>query len=148
MATYLVLVVVAMLCAGATAQSGCTNVLIGMSPCLNYITGSSSTPSQQCCTQLANVVRSSPRCLCQVLNGGGSSFGININQTQALALPDSCNVQTPPISSCNVDAGDGSRSVPTARENGSSDGSTTKLSLSLFTFLLLATSYSSIFTSH
>ncbi|KAB2039928.1 hypothetical protein ES319_D02G045200v1 [Gossypium barbadense] len=145
MATYLVLVVVAMLCAGATAQSGCTNVLIGMSPCLNYITGSSSTPSQQCCTQLANVVRSSPRCLCQVLNGGGSSFGININQTQALALPDSCNVQTPPISSCN---GDGSRSVPTARENGSSDGSTTKLSLSLFTFLLLATSYSSIFTSH
>ncbi|KAH1096332.1 hypothetical protein J1N35_013253 [Gossypium stocksii] len=170
MATYLVLVVVAMLCAGATAQSGCTNVLIGMSPCLNYITGSSSTPSQQCCTQLDNVVRSSPRCLCQVLNGGGSSLGISINQTLALDLPNSCNVQTPPISSCNaaspapadspvgspesgskiptVDAGDGSRSVPTARENGSSDGSTTKLSLSLFTLLLLETSYSSIFTSH
>ena len=87
MATCLVLVLVAMLCAGATAQSGCTSVLISLSPCLNYITGNSSTPSQQC--------------LCEVLNGGGSSLGITINQTQALALPGSCNVQTPPISSCS-----------------------------------------------
>ncbi|KAL4310530.1 hypothetical protein GQ457_01G032400 [Hibiscus cannabinus] len=100
-ATYLVLVLVGMLCTVAMAQSGCTSVLIGLSPCLNYITGTSSTPSQQCCTQLASVVRSSPQCLCQVLNGGGSSLGITINQTQALALPGSCNIQTPPISSCN-----------------------------------------------
>ncbi|KAK8585674.1 hypothetical protein V6N13_050647 [Hibiscus sabdariffa] len=160
----------------AMAQSGCTSVLIGLSPCLNYITGTSSTPSQQCCTQLASVVRSSPQCLCQVLNGGGSSLGITINQTQALALPGSCNIQTPPISSCNtaspapadspegspesgdspvgspesgsiIPTGDGSKSVPSAQENGSSDGNTTKLSLSLF-ILLLATSYSSIFLSH
>ncbi|XP_039002017.1 non-specific lipid transfer protein GPI-anchored 19-like isoform X1 [Hibiscus syriacus] len=100
---YLVLfLVVGMLCAGATAKSGCTNVLIGLSPCLNYITGASSTPSQQCCAQLAIVVRSSPQCLCQVLNGGGSSLGITINQTRALALPDSCNIRTQPISSCNA----------------------------------------------
>lgn len=99
--TCLVLFLGAMLCAGTTAQSGCTSVLISLQPCLNYITGNSSTPSQQCCTQLANVVRSSPQCLCQVLNGGGSSLGITINQTQALALPGSCNVQTPPISTCN-----------------------------------------------
>ncbi|GMI64235.1 glycosylphosphatidylinositol-anchored lipid protein transfer 5 [Hibiscus trionum] len=166
-ATYLVLVLVGMLCAGATAQSGCTNILISLSPCLNYITGTSSTPSQQCCTQLANVVRSSPQCLCQVLNGGGSSLGITINQTQALALPGSCNIQTPPISRCNavspapaespvgspesgsiVPTGDGSKSVPSAQEGGSSDGNTAKLSLSMFIFLLVATSYSSIFLSH
>ncbi|KAE8714598.1 Non-specific lipid-transfer protein isoform 2 [Hibiscus syriacus] len=166
-ATYLVLVLVGMLCAGATAQSGCTNVLIGLSPCLNYITGTSSTPSQQCCTQLASVVRSSPQCLCQVLNGGASSLGITSNQTQALTLPGSCNVQTPPVSLCNaaspapadspvgspesgsiIPTGDGSKSTPSAQEDGSSDGSTTKLSISLFIFLLLATSYSSIFLSH
>ncbi|KAK8571847.1 hypothetical protein V6N13_047482 [Hibiscus sabdariffa] len=165
--TYLALVLVGMLCAGATAQSGCSNVLISLSPCLNYITGTSSTPSQQCCTQLANVVRSSPQCLCQVLNGGGSSLGITINQTQALALPGSCNVQTPPISSCNAASpapadspvgppesgsiaptGNGSKSVPSAQEDGSSDGSAAKLSLSLFISLLVATSYSSIFLSH
>lgn len=97
----LVAIIVAVHWAGAAAQSDCTNVLISLSPCLNYITGNSSTPSQTCCTQLASVVRSQPQCLCQVLNGGGSSLGVNINQTQALALPRACNVQTPSISSCN-----------------------------------------------
>lgn len=97
----LILILVTIFWAGATAQSSCTSVLISLSPCLNYITGNSSTPSAQCCTQLASVVRSSPQCLCEVLNGGGSSLGINVNQSQALALPSNCNVQTPPISSCN-----------------------------------------------
>ncbi|KAK3042179.1 hypothetical protein RJ639_001299 [Escallonia herrerae] len=85
----LVLVLVTMLWTGAAAQS-CTNVIISMSPCLNYISGNSSTPSSGCCTQLATVVKSQPQCLCQVLNGGGSSLGLNINQTQALALPGAC----------------------------------------------------------
>ncbi|XVF66653.1 hypothetical protein PTKIN_Ptkin10aG0054200 [Pterospermum kingtungense] len=166
-ATCLFLVVVAMLYIEATAQSGCTSVLISLSPCLNYITGNLSTPSQQCCTQLANVVRSSPQCLCQVLNGGASSLGITVNQTQALALPGSCNVKTPPISSCNaaspapadspvgstesgsiIPSGGGSKSVPSTQEDGSSDGSTTKSSLSLVILLLLAASYSSIFSSN
>ena len=97
----LVVVVVAMLSGGATAQSDCTSVLISLSPCLNYITGNTSTPSSSCCTQLAIVVRSKPQCLCEVLNGGASSLGIDINQTQALALPGACNVQTPPASRCN-----------------------------------------------
>ncbi|KAK3040556.1 hypothetical protein RJ639_029002, partial [Escallonia herrerae] len=97
----LVLVLVTMLWRGAAAQS-CTNVIISMSPCLNYISGNSSTPSSGCCTQLATVVKSQPQCLCQVLNGGGSSLGLNINQTQALALPGACKVQTPPTSRCNA----------------------------------------------
>ncbi|KAJ0612436.1 putative plant lipid transfer protein/Par allergen [Helianthus annuus] len=103
--TILMILVVTMaaLYGGAMAQSssGCTNVLISMSPCLNYISGNTSTPSSGCCTQLASVVRSQPQCLCQVLNGGGSSLGININQAQALELPKACNVQTPPTSQCN-----------------------------------------------
>lgn len=97
----LVLAIVAMFWAGTTAQSSCTNVLVSMSPCLNYITGNSSTPSSGCCSQLARVVRSQPQCLCEVLNGGGSPLGININKTQAMALPGACNVQTPPLSRCN-----------------------------------------------
>lgn len=90
-----------MLCARTMAQSDCTNVLIGMAPCLSYVSGSSSTPSAQCCSQLASVVRSNPRCLCMVLNGGGASLGVSINETLALALPGACNVQTPPVSRCN-----------------------------------------------
>ncbi|GAY40661.1 hypothetical protein CUMW_053680 [Citrus unshiu] len=98
----LVLVLVTMLFHGAVAQSGCTTVLVGLAPCLNYITGNSSTPSSSCCSQLASVVQSQPRCLCSVLNSGGSSLGIAINQSQALALPGACNVQTPPASECNI----------------------------------------------
>ena len=99
----LAFVLVAALCGGSMAQpsSSCTNVIISMSPCLNYITGNSSTPSSSCCTQLASVVRSQPQCLCDVLNGGASSLGINVNQTRAMLLPGACNVQTPPISQCN-----------------------------------------------
>ncbi|EEF45271.1 non-specific lipid transfer protein GPI-anchored 5 [Ricinus communis] len=154
LAMSLALAVVSMLYAGAVAQSGCTNVLISMSPCLNYITGNSSTPSSQCCSQLSSVVRSSPQCLCQVLSGGGSSLGININQTQALALPGACNVQTPPISSCNAaspaaspagtpeipntPSGTGSKTVPSTEVDGTSDGSSIKLSIPLLAFLLFA----------
>ncbi|CAI0374604.1 unnamed protein product [Linum tenue] len=90
---------------GATAQSSssCTNTLVSLSPCLDYITGNSTTPTRSCCTQLGNVAGSQPECLCQVIGGGGggNSLGININQTQALALPAACKVQTPPASSCN-----------------------------------------------
>ncbi|CAN1807962.1 Non-specific lipid transfer protein GPI-anchored 5 [Linum perenne] len=74
----IVLLTMQLLAGGARAQSDCTNVLISLSPCLNYIT-----------------------CLCQLLNGGGSSFGVNINRTRALELPRACNVQTPPVSRCN-----------------------------------------------
>ncbi|RWW63513.1 hypothetical protein BHE74_00029300 [Ensete ventricosum] len=85
----------------ASAQSGCTTVIIGLAPCLSYITGNSSAPSSSCCSQLASVVKSQPACLCSVLNGGASSFGITINQTRALAMPAACKVQTPPVSECN-----------------------------------------------
>lgn len=97
----LVLVISMINWARTMAQSDCTNVLITMSPCLNYVTGSSQTPSAQCCSQLATVVQSQPRCLCMALNGGASSLGVSINQTLALALPDRCNVKTPPVSKCN-----------------------------------------------
>lgn len=89
----------------AMAQSSdCSNVLISLSPCLNYITGNSSMPSPSCCSQLSTVVRSQPQCLCQVLNnrGGASAIGgLNVNQTLALALPGVCRIQIPPITRCN-----------------------------------------------
>ncbi|KAJ4967646.1 hypothetical protein NE237_014347 [Protea cynaroides] len=121
----LVTVTVMMLCvAGAVAQSSCTNVIIGMAPCLNYVTGSSSNPSSSCCKQLVSVVQSQPQCLCQVLNGGGATaaLGITINQTQALQLPGACNVKTRPVSACN--GGNGSSTSPaTESPVGSPTGS-------------------------
>ncbi|KAM3755034.1 hypothetical protein ACB098_02G008600 [Castanea mollissima] len=153
----LVLVLVTMLWAGAWAQSSCTNVIISMSPCLNYITGNTSTPSSGCCSQLASVVRSQPQCLCQVLNGGSSSLGININRTQALALPGACNVQTPPLSSCNAASPSNSPAgLPTSSdsegststEGSTSAGSSIKLSISHLFFLLCVATVASTFTTY
>ncbi|KAL4602952.1 hypothetical protein ACB092_10G090000 [Castanea dentata] len=170
----LVLVLVAMLWSGAMAQSGCTSVLSNLAPCLNYITGNSSTPSSSCCSQLSNVVQSSPQCLCSALNGGAASLGININQTRALSLPSACNVQTPPISQCkgangtppvgspadssdetpagatttsasDIPSGEGSKTTPSIN-GGSSDGNTIKAPLHFMVFLLVIVSCASTVT--
>ncbi|KAL4376474.1 hypothetical protein GQ457_02G003330 [Hibiscus cannabinus] len=111
---FLALVLVTTLCDLATAQSGCTRALLGLAPCLNYITGNLTTPASSCCSQLSSVVQSQPQCLCSVLNGGGSSFGITINQTKALSLPGACNVQTPPASRCNGASGPAAAPVNSA----------------------------------
>ncbi|XP_073135487.1 non-specific lipid transfer protein GPI-anchored 5-like [Henckelia pumila] len=118
----ILILLVAMLWSGVRSQSDdCTKVIISMSPCLNYITGnSSSVPSVACCTQLDTVVRTQPQCLCQVLNGGGSNMGLNINQTQALELPKTCKVQTQPVSRCNANAG--SPSTPNSPKTNPSSG--------------------------
>ncbi|XP_076915582.1 non-specific lipid transfer protein GPI-anchored 5-like [Bidens hawaiensis] len=141
----------------ATAQSlGCTSVLISMSPCLNYISGNTSTPSTACCSQLASVVQSQPQCLCQVLNGGGSSLGININQTQALELPKACNVQTPPTSQCDADSPSGTppssssgpghetNTVPST-DNGSSDATSIRFTTIPIIFSLVVAIYTMVF---
>ncbi|GMI76090.1 glycosylphosphatidylinositol-anchored lipid protein transfer 5 [Hibiscus trionum] len=132
-------IVAVCLCTGALAESSssCTNVLISMSPCLTYIQGNSATPSPSCCTQLANVVGGSqPRCLCEVLNGGGSTLGIKVNRTQAMALPAACNVKTPPVSRCNDG---GPKAVPPADDgSGTAGRNSTKLLFSLLFFLLLS----------
>ncbi|KAJ6846952.1 non-specific lipid-transfer protein-like protein [Iris pallida] len=116
-------IIATVLFAGASAQSDCTTALISLSPCLNYISGNDTTPSGSCCSQLANVVKSEPQCLCKVLNGGASSLGITINQTQALALPGACKVQTQPSSRCNANGGGpsaspGSPSTPNVVPSG------------------------------
>ncbi|KAK6940792.1 Bifunctional inhibitor/plant lipid transfer protein/seed storage helical domain [Dillenia turbinata] len=155
-----------LLLGGAEAQSSssCTNVIINMSPCLNYITGNSSKPSSSCCQQLGNVVKSQPQCLCEALNGGGSSLGISINKTQALALPSACNVQTPPSSQCDTASspssspsgtsnspsgspGSDSKSTGSSTGGDSSYGTSLKLPFNLLFSLLLVTSLASTFTT-
>ncbi|KAK1352662.1 Non-specific lipid-transfer protein-like protein family [Heracleum sosnowskyi] len=97
----LVLVVVVMLWGGARAQSGCTSALLGLSPCLTFVTGNSSTPSSSCCSTLSNIVQSQPQCLCSLVNGGAANLGIPINQTLALTLPGA-SVANAPTSSAST----------------------------------------------
>ncbi|KAE8768914.1 non-specific lipid transfer protein GPI-anchored 2-like [Hordeum vulgare] len=131
------LVVVAaacMLAGGASAQStsGCTQTLIGMSPCLNYITGNETAPSKSCCSQLASVVSSKPECLCVALNADPAALGLGVvNKTRALGLPDQCGVQTPPLSNCasapttSPSSGAPAGQTPTSSGAGSKSAPTT-----------------------
>ncbi|MQM14560.1 hypothetical protein Taro_047497 [Colocasia esculenta] len=144
---------------GASAQtSGCAMSIVGLAPCLSYITGNTTAPSSTCCSQLSSVVSSQPQCLCLVLNGGAAQYGISLNQTQALTLPSACNVKTPPVSACNALAGPAASPTPTTSTPatpgtttpaapggvkntpstaGTSDGATIRASFSLaFAFLL------------
>ncbi|CAI9781182.1 unnamed protein product [Fraxinus pennsylvanica] len=118
---YLVVVLVVMLWVGTEAQSGCSRALVGLSPCLNYVSGNSSTPSSTCCSQLSSVVQSQPQCLCSLLNGAASSLGITINQTLALALPNVCNVQTPSLSRCSDANGGTTAATPASSPAESPD---------------------------
>ncbi|XP_071702799.1 non-specific lipid transfer protein GPI-anchored 15-like [Rutidosis leptorrhynchoides] len=119
----LAMVLIVSVCGGAMGQSGCTSALMSMSPCLNFITGNTSTPSPSCCSQLGNVVQAQPQCLCQLLSGNGINFGLSINRTLALTLPGACNVQTPPASQCNAANGPPATSTPSpaASPDGSSE---------------------------
>ncbi|KAG8100569.1 hypothetical protein GUJ93_ZPchr0013g34296 [Zizania palustris] len=95
------MVVTIMLASHAESQnSGCSSVMMTLSPCLDYISGKSLSPEFTCCTALAGIVQSDPRCLCMVLDGSAASFGISINHTRALELPGVCKVHAPPISQC------------------------------------------------
>ncbi|KAM6558681.1 hypothetical protein CsatA_027920 [Cannabis sativa] len=110
----------------ATAQSSCSNSLMSLAPCLNYITGnSSSNPSSSCCSSLTSVVQSSPQCLCSVLNGGATSFGITVNRTLALSLPGACKVNTPPLSQCNAANSPTGSAIPPATSPSAADSPNT-----------------------
>ncbi|KAF8006463.1 hypothetical protein BT93_K0686 [Corymbia citriodora subsp. variegata] len=102
----------------AQSTSGCTTVLMTLTPCLSYVSGNSSSPSSTCCSTLNSVVQSQPQCLCLLLNGGVSSLGYNVNQTLALALPGACSVKTPSATLCNALS---PSSPPTASPADSSD---------------------------
>ncbi|XP_071716868.1 non-specific lipid transfer protein GPI-anchored 26-like [Rutidosis leptorrhynchoides] len=134
------------------AQSGCTTALVSLSPCLSYVSGNTTIPSPTCCSQLAMVVQSEPQCLCVFTgNGSGAPTGLNINQTLAMALPNACNIQTPPVSRCNEGANGPTGSAPSNSPSGGGSKTTPGTSDAAmknppfyvaFVFLLAATFFS------
>ncbi|KAJ6796910.1 non-specific lipid-transfer protein-like protein [Iris pallida] len=119
--TCLALVFLTMMWAQTLAQPNpnCMPAITSLAPCLGFITGNSSTPSSSCCTTLASVVQTQAQCLCTVLNGA-PQLPFVVNQTQALALPGACNIQTPPLSQCNAASGSAAPApAPTSTETPS-----------------------------
>ncbi|CAD6256614.1 unnamed protein product [Miscanthus lutarioriparius] len=89
--TSLVVVLVALVFSRAAAQgNGCSSVMMTLSPCMDFISSKAPEPGISCCSVIAGVVQTDPRCLCMVLDGTATSFGISINQPRAMELPGVC----------------------------------------------------------
>ncbi|XP_020256094.1 non-specific lipid-transfer protein-like protein At2g13820 [Asparagus officinalis] len=100
----LTLVLFALMWAYCSAQLPCQPSIVSLQSCIGFITSNSSTPSPQCCTQLASLVQTQAQCMCALLNVA-PQLPIPINRTQAITLPGACNIQAPPLSQCNAPAG-------------------------------------------
>ncbi|KAM7255755.1 hypothetical protein ACFE04_011496 [Oxalis oulophora] len=126
-----------------SSSNSCSNTLISMSSCLDYVQGNTTKPSSTCCTKLTTVAASQPKCLCQVLNGD-SSLGITINKTQAQALPGACNLKGDSSSLCGAASPSGSTSSSSSgssgSNNGTSDGNSKNFTFSLLFFTLFVAS--------
>ncbi|KAF4370161.1 hypothetical protein F8388_007302 [Cannabis sativa] len=130
---------------------------MSLAPCLNYITGnSSSNPSSSCCSSLTSVVQSSPQCLCSVLNGGAMSCysptGSAIPPATSPSAADSPNTNTPDASitpsASDIPSGVGGGSKSTDGINTSGSGGTgIQATLNFVLFLVFIVSCSSNYSS-
>ncbi|XP_015086036.1 non-specific lipid-transfer protein-like protein At5g64080 [Solanum pennellii] len=130
----------------SSQSEDCQQVIVGLAPCLQYIQGNATTPSSGCCTQLATIVKTRPRCVCHVFSG------VNVNQTLAMALPKACNVHiTPSLALCQATSPAGSplsSSTPpgersrTSQSEDSSRGYSLKLPCYSLLFTLVIPTFS------
>lgn len=67
----------------------CSGSLLLLAPCMPFVQGVGPTPTDQCCTGLANLVRDQPECVCTVL---GSSGSLPVNRSLVIQLPALCQV--------------------------------------------------------
>ena len=103
-------------CAAQPSGSGCMPELVGLSPCMDYLSGNATTPDvPSCCSALSGMLRSSPGCLCTVLGGTAASLGVAVDGARVAQLPGACKVQAPPATQCN---GECARPASRIRGNG------------------------------
>ncbi|XP_047965611.1 non-specific lipid transfer protein GPI-anchored 30-like [Salvia hispanica] len=75
-------------------QQQCMNEL---QPCLNYLNGNT-RPSDSCCQNLDNVIKSMPECLCAMISVKGADLAQQyINVTEAQTLPGRCGQRINPL---------------------------------------------------
>ncbi|TVU41752.1 hypothetical protein EJB05_15298, partial [Eragrostis curvula] len=93
--------VVMALAAPAAGQPGmalsCTASLVtSFTPCLNFITNSSASPTVDCCRSLSSLVNASAGCACLILTGS-VPLGVPVNRSLAVTLPKTCNSTALPL---------------------------------------------------
>ncbi|CAM6105640.1 unnamed protein product [Calypogeia fissa] len=96
-------VVLLLLCsAGIVSEAAmlqdCSTQVSQLLPCLNFLSGSQSSPLQSCCDVLKAVDAAQPVCLCELI-GYGAKLSLPsqmFNSTVVLGLPGLCNVGADP----------------------------------------------------
>ncbi|KAL9435924.1 hypothetical protein AB3S75_022066 [Citrus x aurantiifolia] len=77
-----------------------TSMISSFTPCLNFITGSTSngvtTPTQNCCDSLKSLMSTSMDCTCLVITAN-VPLQLPINRTLSLSLPRACNMDGVPV---------------------------------------------------
>ncbi|TVU41755.1 hypothetical protein EJB05_15301, partial [Eragrostis curvula] len=68
-----------------TALSCTTSLVTSFTPCLNFITNSSASPTADC-----SLVNASAGCACLILTGS-VPLGVPVNRSLAVTLPKACN---------------------------------------------------------
>ncbi|RLN11537.1 hypothetical protein C2845_PM09G06700 [Panicum miliaceum] len=83
----------------------CMTPLIGMVPCMDYLTNLTVlAPPAACCDGLKAVIRDAPICLCHGMNGGMNSLMPRpIDPVRMIVLPLACGAMLPlgTLLSCN-----------------------------------------------
>ncbi|XP_022771127.1 non-specific lipid transfer protein-like 1 [Durio zibethinus] len=81
-------------------STACTaSMITSFTPCLNFITGSTSngsSPTQGCCGSLKSLMSNSMDCACLIISAN-VPIQLPINRTLALGLPRACNMGGVPL---------------------------------------------------
>ena len=76
---------------GVAGAVSCTASLVtSFTPCLNFITNGSASPTDDCCRSLGALTKASAGCACLILTGS-VPLGVPVNRTLAVTLPRACN---------------------------------------------------------
>ncbi|KAA8522504.1 hypothetical protein F0562_013135 [Nyssa sinensis] len=85
------------------ADVDCSSLIYNMADCLSFLSdGSNDTkPDDSCCSGFKSVLDIDADCICEGLKSS-ASLGLELNMTQAMALPSACGISAPSLSSCLV----------------------------------------------
>ncbi|KAF9596235.1 hypothetical protein IFM89_008398 [Coptis chinensis] len=78
-------------CDDQKQREECSQQLIGLATCLDYVGGQAKAPTPDCCKGMNTVLAKSKKCLCLLVkNRNDPSLGLKVNATLALNLPSIC----------------------------------------------------------
>ncbi|XP_019186330.1 PREDICTED: protein YLS3-like [Ipomoea nil] len=79
----------------AQDKKRCQDQLIGLSPCLTFVSGDAKFPTTACCDEIRKDLKKTRLCLCVLVKDRNEpGLGLKINGTLALSLPSLCRAPT------------------------------------------------------